>query len=353
MTKLNIDSIIVGIDLHKYSHTAVALDCFGRELESLTFSNDELDRCVEWLSGLGAKKRILVGLEDINGHGFHTAKRLKKEGFFLVYVPPVLTERARKHTVYRDKSDTLDARRVGKVILHRYEETLPATFSITEEEESLKEIDLLLQERRDLIKEQTKLKNQLHFLLHQLLKDNYRQEFGDIFSSKALDFYLTLLKKIPSFRKKSILRRIERLRLIKSQVKEVDLALLKKSKCVPSIEKLEKNLKGCGRLTACKVMVEIEKISKFSSPHKLAKYAATAPVERASGKSRRLYTNPYGNRKLNQAIHTIALSQIGKVGLPEAKAYYRKKLSEGKSKLWALRCLKRQITNQIFRILTS
>jgi len=150
MPELTIDSIVVGTDVHKYNHTAVALDCLGNEKGRFVFSNDELDKCIDWLSNLGPKESLLVGLEDTNGHGLHLAKRLEDEGFSLLYVPPILTDRARAHSVHKDKDDFLDARRVGKVILHRSEETLPATKSITQEKERIRAIDLLLQERRDI-----------------------------------------------------------------------------------------------------------------------------------------------------------------------------------------------------------
>jgi len=100
-------------------------------------------------------------------------------------------------------------------------------------------------------------------------------------------------------------------------------------------------------------MAEIVSVVRFESRDRLAKYAGIAPVRRGSGKTNRVYTNPSGNRNLNQAIHTIALSQIGNRGLPEAQAYYQKKISEGKSKLWAIRCLKRQIINRVYEILAT
>jgi hypothetical protein len=56
---------------------------------------------------------------------------------------------------------------------------------------------------------------------------------------------------------------------------------------------------------------------------------------------------------LNQAIHTVALSQIGAGGYEDAKKYFQKKVNEGKSKLWAIRCLKRQISNRIFLLLKN
>jgi transposase len=95
------------------------------------------------------------------------------------------------------------------------------------------------------------------------------------------------------------------------------------------------------------IIVEIGDVRRFHSEAKLAKYAGIAPTQSQSGKKNRYHTNPFGNRKLNKAVHTIALSQIGRSGNEESKAYYQKKLAEGKSKLWALRCLKRYIIRRI------
>ena len=105
------------MDVHKYAHHAVALNCLGQELSQLSFTNDELVHCRTWLNGLGAKPAIVVGLEDVNGVGTHLSQFLLQEGFTCRYVPAILTERERKHSVQHDKSDYLDAKRVGKVIL--------------------------------------------------------------------------------------------------------------------------------------------------------------------------------------------------------------------------------------------
>lgn len=351
MSKLTVQSIVVGIDVHKYSHTAVAMNCLGQKISDLSFSNDELENCISWLSSLGSKDKVIVGLEDTNGNGLHVAGRLQKEGFYLHYVPPILTDRARKHSIYHDKSDDIDAMRVGKAIITKSEEALPADNIIPNSQGSIRLIDLLVQERQTLIKEQTALKNQLHALLHQYYGNNYHHGFKNIFSAKALLFYEKEIAGKNSILSGSILRRIERLKVIQKQIKEIDKSLKSESTTLPSISKLHINLVGCGLLTACKIIAEIGGIDRFTTQNHLAMYAGIAPVKYQSGKSERVYTNPAGNRRLNQAIHTVALSQIGNRGDEKAKTYYQKKVSEGKSKLWALRCLKRQIVKSIFEIL--
>src|SRR3989344_1198032 len=221
------NSIIVGVDVHKYSHTAVAMDCFGQEKGRLDFSNDNLMEYVNWLATLGSRDNLIVALEDVNGYGVHLVEKLSLSGFPLRYVPAILTERDRRKSTSREKSDYLDAKRIGKVILTKYEETLPAKESIANREEIsvATAMDLLLCERRDLVREKTVLKNQLHALLHQYYGDHYQDGFPKAFHKKALAFYTKDLTKTQSVSEnktllaKSIIRRIGRLTLVEEQIK--------------------------------------------------------------------------------------------------------------------------------------
>ena len=329
------------------------MDCLGQELSKLQFTNDELDQCSKWLQTLTPQEKLIVGLEDTNGHGIHLSRYLSKQGFNLQYVPAILTQRERKHSVHHDKSDYLDAKRVGKVIITKVDETLPATDILAQSPSYIRELDLLLQERSELVREQTALKNQLHVLLHQHYGNNYKREFKNIFSQSSLSWYKQDVNQTQSSVSASIVRRIDRLNLTSTQITDITKQLKTTDKTIPGVKALTEKLTGCGNLTACKIVAEIGTVSRFSSKPSLAKYAGIAPVKKQSSNSNKYYSNSGGNRKLNQAIHTIALSQIGVVGYPPAKEYYQKKLKEGKSKLWALRCLKRHVINKVFVILKN
>lgn len=347
MQQITTSTIAVGVDVHKYTHTAVALDCFGKELSSLEFSNMNLDEYVSWLERLGNKDNLLIGLEDTSSNGLHLSKTLDKEGFSYRHVPPVLTERERQKSVKRDKSDRVDAKRVGKVILNKYEETLPATNIVTKKGESIRAIDLLIQERDSLVRDQTEIKNQMHSLLHQHYGDKYKKGFYDIFCMRALNTYENELTKEIGYITKCILRKIQKLRLISEQIKEIDKEIKDISKIVKEVEILE-TIQGCGNLTACRIVVEIKDIKRFPTSDHLASYAGIAPIDRSSGRSKRVVTNSGGNRKLNRAIYIIALTQIGNRGYAPGREYYQKKKQEGKTGLWALRCLKRQVIKRIY-----
>lgn len=350
-------SVIIGVDVHKYSHTAVALDSFGQEKSMLEFSNDSLPDYAAWLSSLGNKKDIVVALEDANRYGIHILEILKKQGFAVRYVPAILTERERKRSTKRHKSDYLDAKRVGKVILSKYEETLPAKESIANEDElkTAQSLDLLLMERRDLVRQKTIIKNQLHGFLHQYYGDHYADKFRKIFRQDAVDFFKRDLSqntvKTKEILASGIVRRFNRLGLIEKQIIDISEEIRQTSLCSKGITALQRELHGCGNITAASIIAEITTIKRFKNKNKLAMYAGVAPREHSSGRKNKMHTNPFGNRQLNKAFHVIALSQIACKGDPKGKEYYQKKLREGKTKLWALRCLKRQIANQVFKIL--
>lgn len=354
MQTLNENSVIVGVDVHKYSHSAVAMNAWGSEISRLDFSNLNLDRYTDWLTSLGNKENIIVGLEDANSYGKHIVGKLRQEDFHIRYVPAILTERERKHSTKRHKSDGVDAMRVGKVILSKYEETLPAKESIAEDSElkTAQALDLLLMEHRDLTKQKTILKNQLHVLIHGHYTESYRTHCPRSFSKKAIKWFLEDLAEVKTNLAQSIVRRFSRLLFVESQIK----AIAKEVDMIGNLSKdvlILASIHGCGILTASAIVAEVITIKRFADKHHFSMYAGVAPIPHSSGKHNKVHTNPFGNRRLNRAVHSIALSQIAIKGDPTGKEYYQKKLKEGKTKLWALRCLKHQIAKVVYQKLKS
>lgn len=350
MNTLSEKSIVVGVDVHKYSHTAVAMNAWGEERGTFNFSNTTLETYTEWLEQMGLKENIIVGLEDVNSYGIHLVERLRRDDYHIRYVPAILTERERKTSTKRHKSDEVDAKRVGKVILTKYEETLPAKESIadTKELDIAKSLDLLLMERRDLTRNKTIIKNQLHCLIHQHYTESYRLHCPRSFSKKAIRWFLTDLKDTKTILATSIIRRLQRLLFVEDQIYAI-------SKEITVIGETSKDtlaltsIHGCGIVTACSIVAEVITIKRFKDKHHFSMYAGIAPTPHSSGRKHKMHTNPFGNRQLNRAIHTIALSQIAIKGDRIGKEYYQKKLKEGKTKLWALRCLKHQLAKVVFQ----
>src|SRR3989338_1983842 len=279
MNTLNERSIVVGVDVHKYSHTAVAMNAWGEE-----------------------------------------------------------------------KGDSVDEKRVGKVLLTKYEQTLPAKESIAEKRELdiARELDLLLMERKDLVRSKTIVKNQLHGLIHQQYTESYRLHCPRSFSKKATRWFLTDLKENETILAESIKRRLARLLFVEDKIYTIskEVAVIgERSKEVSAITTIH----GCGMVTACSIMAEVITIKRFKNKHHFSSYAGISPTPHSSGRKNTMHTNPFGNRQLNRSLHTIALSQIAIKGDPVGKEYYQRKLKEGKTKLWALRCLKHQLAKVVFQ----
>ena len=110
-------------------------------------------------------------------------------------------------------------------------------------------------------------------------------------------------------------------------------------------------IRGCGALTAAKLIAEIAGIDRFGSDAKLARIAGVAPIPVSSGRRDRHRLDPGGNRQLNCAFHRLAVNQ-GKWE-PRAQAYLARKRGEGKSKKESLRCLKRQLARLVWRTMRA
>ena len=108
---------------------------------------------------------------------------------------------------------------------------------------------------------------------------------------------------------------------------------------------------GAGPVVASIVIGHVVDVTRFASRHHFASYAGAAPIEASSGPKKRHRLNPRGNRQLNHALHIIAIAQI-RHDTP-GRAYYLRKIDEGKSKKEALRALKRRVADAVYRALAD
>ena len=116
-------------------------------------------------------------------------------------------------------------------------------------------------------------------------------------------------------------------------------------------------MSGLNLVSASKLLSCIGDIRKFSSPAKLARYAGIAPVSHSSGKNNMQFANQRGNRELNSIFYNLAVRLIKSVGKkmlnPFFYDYYHRKLSEGKTKRQAIKCVQRRLVNIIWTMLTN
>lgn len=344
-------TLFVGVDVHKDTHTAVGLSPFGGKVFEMKIGNEAED----FISLIGrteqeASRFGLVpcfGLEDTHSWGDRLSAFLAEEGLSVVAVAPVLVDRRRSKMTHPEKSDSLDAQGVAEVMIQRIDK-LPV-YTLTEESKKAKQIRELSLERECLVKERVRLKNQLHILLHRIHNSGYRAKFKDPFSKKALRCWLRSIPRdtdvILARRAKRALRRLLDLREEIQEIEEELAALMGES------GQTIHTASGCGVVIAAEIIGEIGDVARFRSPGALAKYAGCAPREHSSGKTIKWRKTSSGNRRLNRAFHRMALSQISRSGNDAARGYFKRKMSEGKTKAQALVCLRRQLVNIIWMML--
>lgn len=370
--------LFVGMDVHKDNHAAVATNCFGEKIWQVELGNNPSDfkNLIGHVRLLSTERGLnpVFGLEDTSGSGNFLARHLFASGLEVKIVNPVLIKTLRKYETHPEKSDLQDAYGVAKVLIEKID-TLPA-FSITETTELARDLHALVKDRDTIVKEQTRLKNQLHKALHASYGSPYKTMFKNIFAKKALEFWIKFPSAGSLFSTKKrtekpdwitgakkeelpfttlplqhqVQRKARRLISIWDELNEIDKEL--KTLVEQTGQKLN-TLRGCGTVLSAAVLSEVKDITRFSSPAKFAKYAGIAPKRYESGKKKRCVKTKSGNRRLHKAIYQIALTQISNQGLPKAKDYFKKKVEEGKSKKHALVCLMRQISDIIYSMLKN
>jgi transposase len=344
-------TLFIGVDVHKDTHTAVGISPFGEKVFELTVGNYQKDfRLLAEKVESVATKEVLspyFGLEDCSGFGERLSGFLLDEEYTVVHVPPILVDERRKNETHPEKSDSLDALGVAKVILQRSDTLLP--YTLTPEAKKAKQIKEISMDREYLVGERTRLKNQLHTILHRIWNTEYRTKFKDSFSLKALRYWKARTpKSADSFLARSMRRKVGRLFDLHFEIQELEKEL---ETLIKESGHTIHTASGCGVTIAAAIIGEVGDISRFHSPASLAKYAGCAPRECSSGKTKRWRKSRSGNRRLNCAFHRMALSQISRMGNPAAQRYFKRKVSEGKSKAQALVCLRRHMVNIVWMMM--
>ena len=111
------------------------------------------------------------------------------------------------------------------------------------------------------------------------------------------------------------------------------------------------HLHGVGPVVAARVLADVGDVTRFADRNRFASWTGTAPLDASSGEQNRHRLSRAGNRRMNHMIHIAAISQIRLD--TDGRVYYRRKRAEGKKPLEAIRCLKRRISDAIYRQLVE
>jgi hypothetical protein len=107
------------------------------------------------------------------------------------------------------------------------------------------------------------------------------------------------------------------------------------------------DLPGISPIGAARILADVADVSRFADRNRFASWTGTAPLDASSGEQIRRRLSRAGNRKINHMLHMAALSQIRLD--TEGRVYYRRKRAAGKTHLEAMRCLKRRISDAVYR----
>jgi transposase len=333
--------IVIGVDVHKQSVTAVAVDEAGRMLDERTVpvGSEEL---IGWASTLDAER--LWAIEDCRLLTPWLERQLLGLGEELVRVSPKLTVPERRAGRVRGKSDPIDALAVARAGLREPDLPRPQP-----SEHAHREIKLLVDHRDDLVDERRRTQQRLRWHLFELDP--------------------TLVVPLRMLGRASHLERVRRW-LARRDQQELQVRIARElvNRCRSlnrSIEELDPELErrvaviapgllelpGCGAVTAAKLLAEIGPISRFKTDAQLARHSGVAPLDASSGKSQRHRLDRGGNRQLNAALYRIAITQSRYHA--GARAYLERKQAEGKSKREAIRCLKRLLVRVVFNTIKA
>lgn len=316
------------------------MDAVGRVTDEAIFENTPRGhrRLRRWVANHGDAD---VGLEPSGGVGNAAATVLHEAGHQVVLVSPRLSaKQARRRG--QGKTDPIDAIAIARVMLQ--ESTLPP-FQPDGYEQDLK---LLADYREQLHHERTRTANRLHADLS-IAYPGYQRRIGKALTSKrALDRVESLTESDTSLRADLVRRRLARLREIDDEIREIKRML---EPMVAATETGLTDIVGISTLVAARILGEVGDVTRFPTSSTFAASNGSAPIPAASGRTDRHRLNRGGNRRLNKALYTIALTQSRHE--PRARAYLERKRAEGKTRKEALRCLKRRLSDVVYRQLLT
>ena len=335
--------VTVGIDVHKGSHCAVAVDAVGRQLATeLTVRATDAGhlQLLRWSQRVAAGENVEFAVEDCRHVSTRLERALLAAGATVKRVPPKLMAGARSSARTRGKSDPIDALATGRAALR--EPDLP----LAEHTHASREIKLLVDHRDNLVATRTAMQNRLRWHLHELDPELDPASRG-LNRLSELDRVQARLEALPA----GMVRRIATelvadIRAITARVNALEREL--KTLVEAQAPRLL-SLPGCGVLTAAKLVGETANPSRFRSEACFAMHAGVAPIPASSGKTNRHRLARGGNRQLNAALHRIAVTQIRLNGL--GQAYYQRRRAQGDTSMEALRVLKRRLARVVYQLL--
>ena len=332
------DVVVIGVDPHKASVTLEARDTREILRASGTFPTTTagyramIQVARQW-------PRRIWAVEGARGVGRALVARLLAGGERVVDVPAKLSARSRVFdTGQGRKTDAHDAHAIVMVALrdHRLREVVI--------DEDLEVLRLLVDRRDELAAARTQALNRAHRLFAELMP-------GGAPTKKSVTQYQALLAGIRPrdgagrVRRRMLAEELTEARRLEVRVKEIT-AEIKAAVLARGSHLMD--LPGIGPAGAGRILADVGNVARFPSRHHFASWTGTAPIDASSGAHQRHRLSRAGNRRLNHVLHIAATVQMRHHDTA-GRVYYDRKRAAGKRPLEAMRCLKRRLSDVVYR----
>ena len=331
--------IVIGIDPHKRVHTATAVDAeTNRRLASVEVeaSLAGYRQLRQWAKQFGVRR---WAVENARGLGRHLAQWLVARDERVDDVPSTATARVRELSRGgRRKNDVIDAAAAACVAALQGEANPVHA-------ENLATVLALLDERRDnTVAQRTRLVNQLHALLRDLIPGGAPTDLSATTAARLLTG-VRPTGPVETARKQLARDLVTEIRVADQRLKALTGQI---AETVTATGSTLTTIDGVGPVVAGRLIGRTRRASRFPTASAFANYAGVAPVEVASADRSRHRLPRGGDRQLNLALHIVALTQVRMRG-SAGRGYYDTKIAAGKTHNEAMRCLKRRLADHIWR----
>jgi len=330
--------VVIGMDPHKRSATIEVIDEHEQVLAQGRYGTDTDGYQTMLAAGRQFPDRVWA-VEGCAGIGRHIAQRLVADGETVLDVPAKLSARVRVFdTGQGRKTDPVDAHSVAAAGLRS-----PGLRQIQIDDTTVA-LRLMVDRRAELGRARTEVVNRIHQMLLEILPGGAKR-----FLTRGQASYLLRTAPAPvgivaQTRHQLAGELIDELTIIDAKIRAADKHL---RQLVTATGSSLDELNGIGPSGAARLIGDIGNIARFRTAAHFASWNGTAPIEASSGDQRRHRLSRAGNRRINRVLHIMAVVQL-RHDTP-GRAYYRRRLAEGKTTMEALRALKRHLSDVVYK----
>ena len=335
------DQVIIGVDPHKLSATIEVVDHREQLLGAGRFSTDQAGHAAMRQYARTWPDRVWA-VEGANGAGRPLAQRLLEAGEQVLDVPAKLAARVRLFdTGHNRKTDALDAHSVAVVAVRT------PRLRLLKVDGELEALRMLTDRREALTRRRVQTVCRLQALLAELLPGRTKR---DITTAQAKTMLASVRPRdvAGKTRRRIAAEELAELVVVDSKIKKATAEL---KAMVLACDSRLMDIRGVGPVVAARILADVGDVSRFADRNRFASWTGTAPLDASSGEHNRHRLSRAGNRRMNHVIHIAAVTQLRLD--TEGRAYYRRKRADGKKPMEAMRCLKRRISDAVYRQLVA